>query len=244
MKLGLAAVLACFLVAACSGDEGASTTTSDQTNTPNPPTSATTSPPPTTMQSETEIEGRLPDGREYVVSFDPGVDSPEPDGVFAFIVVDLDQVDVTPEDLGCEEACTPVLGVTRFTRESGQSSTFEDGIVRITSGDWTMQIAVYQNILDVWDTDTSALLDSIEPVDIAVGLPAFNLSSPLRWATDTEIPNQMGVRYPSFVVRRGCGELSIACSPSGAVQVIPSDKVYTPAPPWDDNVTVSVSDVP
>lgn len=168
----------------------------------------------------------------------------EADGVFAFIVVDLDQVDVTRDDLGCEEACTPVLGVTSFTRGSDQSSTFEDGIFRTTSGDWTMQISVYQNILDAWDGDMSAVLDNIEPVDIDVGLPAFHLSSPFRWATDTEIPNQMEVSYPTFVVRRGCGELSIACSPSGSVQVIPSDRVYAPAPQWDDSVTVSVSDLP
>lgn len=196
------------------------------------------------MPSEAEIAGRLPDGHEYVVSFDPGMANQEPDGVFAFIVVDLDQVDVTPDDLGCEEACTPVLGVTTFDQGSGQSPTFEDGIFRAMSGDWAMQIAVYENILDAWNGEMSALLDSIDPVEEATGLPAFNLSSPLRWATDTEIPNQMEVSYPSFVVRRGCGEPSIACSPSGSLQVIPSDKVYAPAPPWDDKVTVSVSEIP
>lgn len=164
--------------------------------------------------------------------------------MFAFIVVDLGQVDVTTQDLGCGEACTPVLGVTRFYQGSGQSPTLEDGIFRASSGEWTMEIAVYRHILEAWGGGIGELLDSIEPADVAEGLPAFNLSSPLRWATDTEIPNQMEVSYPSFVVRRGCGELSIACSPSGSVQVIPSDKVYAPAPAWDDSVTVSVSDVP
>lgn len=214
MKVG-PAVLACLLAAACSG-----------------------------LPSETEIVGRLPDGRGYVVSFETGMANQEPDGVNAFIVVDLDQVDVTPDDLGCGEACTPVLGVTSFERGSGPQSTFEDGIFRSTSGNWTMRIAVYQNILDAWDGDTGALLDSIDPLDTGGELPAYSLSSPLRWATDTEIPNQMEVSYPSFVVRRGCGELSIACSPSGSVQVIPSEKVYAPAPSWDDSVTVRISDVP
>jgi len=241
MKLGPAVVLTCLLVAACSGDERASTTTSDPTN---PSTTATTSPPSTSMPSETEIEGRLPDGREYVVSFDRGIVNREPDGVFAFIVVDLDQVAVTPDELGCEEACTPVLGVTSFDRASGRSTTFENGIFRTSSGEWTMHIDVYQDLLDAWNSDISELFDNIEPVDVAEGLPAFELSAPLRWATDTEIPNQMEVSYPSFVVRRGCGELSVACSPSDSVQVIPSDRVYAPAPPWDDSIAVSVSDVP
>jgi hypothetical protein len=35
----------------------------------------------------------------------------------------------------------------------------------------------------------------------------------------------MEVSYPGFVVRRGCGELSTECSPSGSVQVIATDPV-------------------
>lgn len=164
--------------------------------------------------------------------------------MFAFIVVDLDQVEITGDDLGCGEACTPVLGITTFHHGSDQSPTFENGTYEASSGDWTMVIDVYQHILDAWYGDISELLDSIHPVDVGEGLPAFNLRPPLRWATDLEIPNQMAVSYGSFVVFRGCDGPNVGCSPSGSVQVIPADEVYFPAPPWDDSRVVVVSDLP
>lgn len=44
----------------------------------------------------------------------------------------------------------------------------------------------------------------------------------------------MEVQYETFVVRRGCSELAVACSLTRAVQVIPGDRVFAPAPRWPD----------
>jgi hypothetical protein len=108
-----------------------------------------------------------------------------------------------------------------------------------------MKIAVYQNIIEAWGDDIGdQLLESLTPIEAEGGLPAFRLSGPLRWATDNEIPFQMEVRYPSFVVRRGCEPSNVACSPSSSVQVIPTDVVYAPAPAWDHNRKVVISDAP
>lgn len=64
------------------------------------------------------------------------------------------------------------------------------------------------------------------------GLPSFELSAPLRWADDEELPLQMEVQYPEFVVRRGCGAAAQACSDDESLQVIAADDVFSPAASW------------
>jgi hypothetical protein len=188
--------------------------------------------------------GRLPDGRGYELAIEPGLGENQVEGVSAFIVLDLGETDLRGEDIGCEGPCTPVLGTTRFRQGSGRPPSYDDGVYQASSGDWTMEILVYQHILDAWTGDLGELLlNRIEPVD-GEGLPAFNITSPLRWATDTEIPNQMEVTYTEFSVRRGCGELNVGCSPSQLVQVIPADRLYAPAPSWDESRSVVISDLP
>jgi len=66
------------------------------------------------------------------------------------------------------------------------------------------------------------------------GLPSFELSAPLRWAADEELPLQMLVLYREFVVRRGCGTTAKACTDDRRLQVIAADDVLSPAPSWPD----------
>lgn len=106
-----------------------------------------------------------------------------------------------------------------------------------------MSIDLYQDVLDLWGDETESILtDSIIPIDNQDGLPAFTIQPPLRWATDTEIPVQMEVDYGSFVVRRGCNESSVACSPSRSAQVIPGEEVSAPAPTWNSEIVVTVTE--
>lgn len=170
----------------------------------------------------------------YQLSFEPDLGPEEPDGVFAAIAIDLEQAQISEDDLECGSACVPVLGITHLQRGHTEEPSYVDGTFRASSGDWTMTIEIYDSLIELWKVDVGqALLESIQPVDVDGGLPAFTLSPPLRWATDDEIPLQMDVSYPSFVVRRGCGDLSVGCTQTGSVQVIPTEVVYEPAPEWD-----------
>lgn len=189
------------------------------------------------------ISGRLPDGTSYKVEFDPPLLGPELTGPVAAIVLDLENKPGIREQLGCINQCRAVaIGITTFNRTRSPTSLAE-GTFRMSSGDWTMSINLYQDILDLWGDETESILtDSIIPFDIQDGLPAFTIQPPLRWATDTEIPVQMEVNYESFVVRRGCGESSVACSPSRSTQVIPNEKVSAPAPTWDYETGVTVTE--
>lgn len=189
------------------------------------------------------IEGRLPDGTGYELDFDPEPDNTELAGPMAAIVLDLEDDPETRQQLGCVNQCRSVaIGVTTFQRGPAPTS-FEQGTFRISSGDWTMSIDLSQDILDLWGDQAEAILtQSIIPLEVQDGLPAFDISMPLRWATDTEIPLQMEVDYRSFVVRRGCGDLSVACSASGNVQVIPAEAVTAPSPPWDHETEVTVTE--
>lgn len=104
-----------------------------------------------------------------------------------------------------------------------------------------MSIDIYQDILELWGDRTEQILtDSITPIDAEGGLPAYTIEPPLRWGTDTELPLQMEVDHGSFVVRRGCGELSVACSPGNHVQVIPVEEVSSSPNEWDHSRKVTV----
>jgi len=243
MRVGVGIVLTGLLLAACSGDEVASSSTSNPTA--SDPATTTSTTPKVAAPRETQIEGRLPDGRGYRASFSPGFAGEEPEGVFAAIVISLDQVGPSFDGEECASPCSPVLGITTFHQRSGQEPAYVNGAYEASSGDWTMKIAVYPSIIEAWGVDIGdRLLESIAPIDAEGGLPAFELSDPLRWATDDEIPLQMEVGYPSFVVRRGCEPSNVACSPSSSVQVIPTDVVYAPAPAWEHNREVVISDAP
>jgi len=241
VKVGI--VVTGVVLGACSGDEVVSSSSSLRST--SDPATTTSTLHEVTAPADMEIEGRLPDGRGYRVSFSPRFVGEEPEGVFAGIVINLDEVEPSLDGEKCASPCTPVLGITTFHRRTGQGPTYVNGAYGASSGDWTMTIAVYQHIIEAWGDDIGELLlGSIAPIEVDGGLPAFELSGPLRWATDDEIPLQMEVSYPSFVVRRGCEPSNVGCSPSASVQVIPTDVVYAPAPVWDHNREVIVSDAP
>lgn len=199
--------------------------------------------PPQAGRASGPISGRLPDGTRYEVEFDPPLTTLELSGPNAAIVLDLEDDPEARLRLGCVHQCRVVaIGVTTFAKTASPTS-FEEGTFRISSGDWTMSIDLYENILDLWGDEAEKILtESITPVDVQDGLPAFLFEQPMRWGTDTELPLQMEVDYGSFVIRRGCGDLSVGCSPNGSVQVIPAQEVFAPAPQWNYDTTVTVTE--
>lgn len=204
----------------------------------------TTDPETDQPDAFSSVEGRLPDGTSYQVEFEPPLTGLDLIGPMAAIVLDLEDDPDTRQRLGCINQCRAVaIGVTTFAKTQTPTS-FEEGTFRISSGDWTMSIDLYEDILDLWGEQTEPILtQSVTAVDVQDGLPAFTIQPPLRWATDTEIPLQMEVDYGSFVVRRGCGNMSVGCSQSGSVQVIPAEEVVSGAPAWNHDTTVTVTEL-
>jgi len=145
---------------------------------------------------------------------------------------------------------TPVVGIATFERLRGGEQTEVDeqaGSIVVVSGGWYMHLNIYDEITDALGPGASTIVfDSIvasEQVDDS-GLPSFELRAPLRWATDTEIPLQMMVQYSRFVVRRGCSDLAVSCSPDLSLEVVPSDQVFAPSSAWLGNAVEITSRPP
>lgn len=199
--------------------------------------------PSTANRTSGSVSGRLPDGTSYEIEFDPPLRTFEPRSISAAIVLDLEDDPETRQQLGCLNQCRAVaIGVTTFNKTQSPIS-FDGGTFRISSGDWTMSIDLYEDFLHLWGDDAEEILtESITPFESRDDLPAFVLEPPLRWGTDTELPLQMEIDYEAFVVRRDCGDSSVGCSPSGSVQVIPAQEVFAPATEWNYETIVTVSE--
>ena len=75
-------------------------------------------PDPETDQPDalSSIRDRLPDGTSYQVAFDPPLNSLDPSGIMAAVVLNLEDDPDTRQRLGCINQCRAVaIGVTTFT---------------------------------------------------------------------------------------------------------------------------------
>ncbi len=226
----LVAVLA-FVLAACEPETAPTSTTLDVLPPPEPidsttstmPTTSTTPPAP---ERSSEYHGFLPDGTEYTI-FVEGVVGGAIEGISAGIVID---VDGAPNAVGI---ATFPMGDT----ELGYS--FEDGVYRIPAGG-AVHIDFYDHILEeLGDRPGEVIQTSITGTTRFDQFPVLTLEHPFRWAADDELPLSMEVQYRHFVVRRGCGELAIACSETRGLQVIPIDTQDLPVEAWS-NIEVFV----
>jgi hypothetical protein len=197
-------------------------------------TTVTTTVPTTTVPSttvlagpspESTVSGRLPDGTQFRALFEPAIEMTRlPAGISAAIAVDL------------ADGTSPVVGITTFSHGRIDAGSFENDRYLVPTGDWTMRIEVYPHVLAALGSGPlgwQALQAGIEGSP-AGGLPAPQLHPPFRWTSDDEVPLQMSLDFGPFVVQRGCGELAVACNETRAVQVIPADRVFAPAPEWPD----------
>ncbi len=199
----------------------------DDTDQPSDATSATTPP------EAGVARGVLPNGDPYRVesaSLDDVVA-----GISAAIVLD---------DGG---SGARAIGIANFQRVDAGAQRFADdeaGVVGVISGSWMLHLSIYDDVRAALGDGAATLVASwIDPSDPAhaSGLPSFELSTPLRWATDDEVPLQMQVLYPEFVVRRGCGTTAQVCSDDGSLQVIATKDVFYPAPSWPGG-TLKITD--
>jgi hypothetical protein len=117
--------------------------------------------------------------------------------------------------------------------------SFEDGVYRIPAGG-AVHIDFYDHILEELGDEAEELIQaSITGATRFDKFPVLTLEPPFRWATDDELPISMEVQYRHFVVRRGCGDLAVACNETRGLQVIPIDTQELPLAAWT-NIEVFV----
>jgi hypothetical protein len=167
------------------------------------PTTASSAPTTTTVATTMplgQISGALPDGTPFVIN---GADTPlVVEGISAAIVLDR------------PDGSSPVIGITQFNR-----------IGQAVGGEWEVEFDLYDDIR----AELGGSVDDLIAVSSVNGFPVLDLTPPLRFARDEEVPHFMQVMFEDFVVMRGCGPLAWRCSERGAVQVVPIDAVVAPA---------------
>lgn len=161
----------------------------------------------------------LPDGTLFDVYLDPPRIE-DLSGISAGIIIELD------------DGTSPVAGILFFSRGRIETTRWDGTTFQIRTGSDSAELEVYQHVIEAIGPGYEEVFASGIVGSEMAGYPVMELASPFRWANDEEIPLQMEVAFDTFVVRRGCGELAAACSPTHNTQVIPSTSVFSPAPPW------------
>ncbi len=118
----------------------------------------------------------------------------------------------------------------RFLSTSFRRGASAAGEVSFEAGDWIVGIDVgdetRSSLGDGW---AGMIRDHITATDVN-GYPVLDLRPPFRFALDDELPLAMEVSFGDFVVRRGCGDLALNCSETGAVELVSIDRLVAPAP--------------
>jgi len=182
-------------------------------------------------QVDVRIAGALPDGTPFGVTFDHGVRR-FPEGISAGIVMDV---------AGSPEA----VGIVGFDFGPGTGSFYQDGIyiVAATAGSGVITISFYDHILEELGPDAEEIITSSILGSSFQGFPVLVLKPPFRWADDDESHVKMEISFKDYAVRRGCGESALACSPDGAVSVVPLESSGGTGPNWDE-IEVAVDSNP
>jgi hypothetical protein len=170
------------------------------------------------MPSRGPLRGALPDGTDYSVELELHRGE-RVTGISAAIVYEL------------PDGTRPVVGITTFSY-NWEASLFGESFA-IEAGDWIVRVQPYSEFAARVGVDPIRLLEESVTAREVGGLPVLELAPPLGWGDDDELPLQMEVMYETVSIQRGCGELAVACSQTGAVQVIPLDRLVAPAPEWD-----------
>lgn len=192
---------------------------------PTPDTPVTTLLPRVEVPDVSRVLGILPDGTRYSIRIDPGIRDKVSD-VTLGIVIDMNG------------GARPVGEVdVRFSPSVAPG--FRYGLHRMSAGDIAVTIRFGEDVLEHLGQRADQVITSSIRLDTTRGLPVLELDPPFRWPVGSEPSAPMEVRYESFVVRAGCEELAVACSQTGAVQVIPTDPAS-----WPDSVVTITADAP
>ncbi len=157
----------------------------------------------------------------------------------AFSGVLLDGTEFTIRGLSSEETANPspsgllvvdrpaigarVIGehVFIYERDPGPTRITADNRLIVPAGDWTIEITVYDDVLEKEFAALPAPIDSLIVGSSSNGFPVVKTGYPFRLALDEEVPDFLEVRLRSVSVRKGCDrEQAIACSDDGMVQVV------------------------
>jgi hypothetical protein len=210
-------------------DDGEEPTTTTLPVAPPTPTTSTVEPTPrpTITTGRSTFSAALPDGNTFTVDISPAVDETIVSINAGPIVMDIDGVPV-------------VVGSTQVSLDPYEGTSFSDGVYRTSADGRFVQIEFRAHVLDSLGPDAESVIRNSITAISRNGYPVLHLEEPFRWGDDDQFPAQMGVRFETFEVRRGCGELAVACNETRAVQVIPLDRLVSPAPEWPADAWVNV----
>lgn len=162
---------------------------------------------PTTLPGESRITASLPDGTQFLVTAEPGL---EDDwlGTTASIVVEVG-------------GSTFPVGEVRFHPDVPNAEySYQDGSYRIPAAGVLVEVEFDPRALEALGPNPAAVIEERIRGNSEYGFPVLRLREPFGWGEDE--PNAVGmtVRFADFEVRRGCGERAAVCSPEGSLQLI------------------------
>ena len=112
------------------------------------------------------------------------------------------------------------VGEVRYARVGDPvGNAYDSGILTLNAGEWLVDILFSDDVLDALrgeELAESAVTQAIELEDVD-GWPIIRLTSPFTWGYAGAV--SPAVRYESFVIEPGCGEIAVACTDNRAVQV-------------------------
>lgn len=172
---------------------------------------------PAAPEQETRLSASLPNGTEFLVIVAPSVadDWLRSTGT---IVMDIAGLPVSVGDLS-------------IRNQANTEYSYEPGHLRIPAAGYLVEIDFHDHVLDALGPDAEAIITSSIRGTSEYGFPVLHLDDPFSWGTDDRSPAAMSTRFSSFEVRRGCGDLAVACSPEGSLQLIWRVPEVVSAPP-------------
>ena len=210
-------------------DDGEESTTTTFLAAPATPTTSPVEPTsrPTIAVGRSTFSAALPDGTHFSIDITPAIDETIVSISAGPIVMDID-------------GAPNVVGTVQMSLEPWEGTSFSDGVYRTSADGRFVQIEFYDHVLDALGPDAETVIRGSITAISRNGFPVLIPDPPFRWGSDDEFANQMGVRFETFEVRRGCGEDAVACNETRAVQVIPLDLLVSPAPGWPEDAWVNI----
>lgn len=216
----LSALTLIVLLAACDPVAESTTTTDPVLPPPDGAGSTSSTVPVSTTEfvraRQHDYRGVLPDGVSYTATL-LGAEQQELQEIKGDFVVEVDGSQLRAAEVS-------------YRKDGGQGTEYAEGHNLVTAGGWSIFIDFNQDALEALGNEAESIITaSIHPI-VKSGFPVLRLADPFSWDYE-QYPVE--ARYQTFVVRRFCGELAIACNDIGSVQLIPAERLYPGLAPLD-----------